>query len=268
MIASRGAVVLAMIAGLVWSGGCEKTSPSTSEENRVSVERPARASDAEPDATVGEGPAKAAPEPAAGEPLATPKEEPTPAADTPLPAAPAGEGQLAADDEGSEVIEERWPSGKLKSQTHVKRDQDGNPVKHGTYRSWYENGQITVRGQLVNSNGEGTWVYWHPNGRKKAEGDWRNNMVQGLWTYWYGNGQKKAEKHWVDGVQNGPCTTWYDSGQKAKVCSFVDGKPHGLLQTWNRDGVSLPSSTWEHGKWLGEVPADEPSTESQPAGEP
>ena len=103
MIALRVAVVLAMIAGLVWSGGCEKTSPSTSEENRVSAKRPARASGAEPDATAGEGPAKATPGPTASEPLATPKEEPTPAADTPLPVAPTGEGQLAADDEGTVV---------------------------------------------------------------------------------------------------------------------------------------------------------------------
>ena len=260
MIASRVATALALVAGLVWSGGCEKTSPSTSEENRASVELPVSAPGAEPVPAAGEAPAT--PE------VAPTEAEETPAVDVPLPVAPTGEGRLAADDKGLEVVEERWPDGKLKSQAQVRRDPDGNVVKHGTYRSWYENGQITVRGQLVDGKGEGTWVYWHPNGRKKADGQWHNDMAQGLWTYWYENGWKKAEKHWVDGVLNGPCTTWYDNSQKAEVSNLVDGKPHGLIQAWDRQGVSLPAVMWEHGKRVGEVPAHELSAESQPAGEP
>lgn len=217
MTASRIVIALALAAGLGWSAGCEKLSPSTS---------------------------KPVPKPA------MPATEPS-VAETPSFAS-ANQGQAPAVEEKLEVLEERWPDGKLKSQRHAKRDKNGDVIPHGPARAWYEDSQLKAQGEYVNGLRKGLWTYWHPNGQKSGEGQMADDRLQGPWTYWHPNGQRKAERHWVDDLQHGPNTAWYENGQKAEVGYFVEGKPHGLFVSWLEDGKQYKEVQWDNGKLVSE----------------
>ncbi|MFH0982223.1 MAG: hypothetical protein V2A79_11870 [Planctomycetota bacterium] len=238
-------LTLALVAGLAWCIGCEKSPSAPPAPARESI--------------------KPGAQPPVEESAPGAKREPLPPVTSPDRSRASRPDESPPPQPGTEVVEERWPNGGLKSQQPVKRGPDGTTLPHGTYRSWYEDGQPKARGEFADGKHEGVWTYWHSNGQKKGEGAWHNDRIQGRWTYWYDNGQKKAESGWVDGAQHGDYTSWYESGKKAEEGHFVEGKAHGLFITWNRDGTSYAETRFEHGK---KVEEKKSPTGSQPAGGP
>ena len=46
----------------------------------------------------------------------------------------------------------------------------------------HENGQIAVKGQLIEGKFDGLKVEWHKNGQKESEGTYKDGKQDGLWT--------------------------------------------------------------------------------------
>lgn len=109
-----------------------------------------------------------------------------------------------------------YESGALKSES-LKIDSLSNKV---FYRSYFENGNVELEGNLLNKREIGLWTFWHPNGNKKAQGKLLENIDEfknsdivklkdeliselplkrtmsgikiGKWTYWNKKGRKIA----------------------------------------------------------------------------
>jgi len=62
-----------------------------------------------------------------------------------------------------EVETTRWDDGNIKVEFQYYRD-GGSVVKHGFYKEYYQNGQVEVKGNLVDGKREGEVVYYDEDG--------------------------------------------------------------------------------------------------------
>ena len=61
-------------------------------------------------------------------------------------------------------------------------------IKHGLFRSFYENGQLQSEGQYQHGAEEGLWRDFHENGQLAAEGSYHQGEEMGEWRFWNDDG--------------------------------------------------------------------------------
>ena len=121
------------------------------------------------------------------------------------------------------VKEEFYPNGQLKMRAHYQSKNDGGK-KHGSYKSWFENGKPWTEGTYKNGEWDGVKKGWWRNGQLQIESNYKNGQLDGLMRYWHEDGQLGSER------------------------SYKDGKLHGLSRSWTEDGVLEVEYTYENGK--------------------
>ena len=142
--------------------------------------------------------------------------------------ASVGEGESAErgqPPEKRDIVEQRWPDGKLRLRKQVLRNPDGTLVNHGTYARWHNTGQKEYEAVLVQGKKHGTTTRWHKNGRKWSEQHYVNGKKHGASYIWDENGMKRKEEHHVDGKPDGTWTTWDSKGEIKWQGSFDRGVP-------------------------------------------
>jgi hypothetical protein len=72
------------------------------------------------------------------------------------------------------------------------------PVRHGFWRAWYQNGEAAAEGQYNEGKRDGDWFFWHPDGSVRAVGEFKNDRPAGTWNMWYSNGAHYAVWHEAD----------------------------------------------------------------------
>jgi antitoxin component YwqK of YwqJK toxin-antitoxin module len=85
-------------------------------------------------------------------------------------------------------------------------------VPNCEYKSWYDNGQLSIH-----------YIYNDDQSKIKAN-------------YWYENGQLSTLSIYDNGGNNGECTHWHKNGQLSKHYTFVDEKYEGYYEEWNEIG--------------------------------
>lgn len=123
-----------------------------------------------------------------------------------------------------------WETCELASYT-----QEGEPVKHGVWTSWYPNGQRKMEGKYDNDVPAGKFTWWHKNGQKSLEASYRKGKKQGDWTWWHANGLKSIRGHYQSDTPAGDWLWWNDSGKVAQRADFDDPNQRRIL--------AMPSKT-------------------------
>jgi len=121
-----------------------------------------------------------------------------------------------------EIIEEHWPDGSIRIHSEMIGDAGGEPVYHGRYARWHENGKPEYEVIFDHGRKVGRAVRWHMNGE--------------IW----------IEEFYVDGLKDGACRTWNEAGELVKEERFAQGKPHGTWTVWKKGRVKA-RSCFEHG---------------------
>ncbi|MFM9946012.1 MAG: toxin-antitoxin system YwqK family antitoxin [Bacteroidia bacterium] len=81
---------------------------------------------------------------------------------------------------------EKWGNGKNKI-VHLYSDTyDSTNYLMATY---YDNGQLEVKGKLKNKIREGFWQWWYKNGNKKEEATYSNGYFKGIKKHWNEDGK-------------------------------------------------------------------------------
>jgi antitoxin component YwqK of YwqJK toxin-antitoxin module len=97
----------------------------------------------------------------------------------------------------------------------------GQDVEHGPIRSWYENGQTKMVGNLVQGVRVGRFVWWHDNGTKQLMGQYdKSGSKTGSWRWWHANGIKSIDGKYTDGQPDGDWRWWNDQGELVNEESF------------------------------------------------
>jgi len=121
--------------------------------------------------------------------------------------------------------------------------QEGEAEKHGTWISWYPNGQRKLEGHYKHDIPTGEFVWWHPNGQKSLQAAYQDGKKHGNWTWWHANGQKSIQGEYVNGDPSSKWLWWKDTGKVAQRADFSDPNQQGILAMPSNIEGSSPSAS-------------------------
>ncbi len=125
-------------------------------------------------------------------------------------------------------------------------------VRHGSYESYFENGQLESRGEFDHGAYKGSWNFYYGNGQLRESGEFVNNARHGHWASYYENGLRASESDWVNGVENGSHTDWFQNGLMCAQGAMKDGQRHGYWIYWTETGDKVREGNYENGNEVGD----------------
>ncbi len=117
----------------------------------------------------------------------------------------------------------------------------------GTWRDWYESGQVEYERTYKNGESDGIWRWWYESGQLASEGTYKNGIRDGTWRYWYENGQLECEGIYKDEIRDGTWRGWHESGQLKYERTYKNGKLDGTCREWYESGQLKWKHTYENG---------------------
>lgn len=118
--------------------------------------------------------------------------------------------------------------------------EEGEPVRHGTFTKWHENGIKRTVGEFVHDKPVGEFVWWYETGQKAMHGVYVDGQQEGRWTWWHENGIKSIVGDYKAGKPVGVWNRWQPSG-KLVSSNNVDKEP--LVSTEDQSVPAAPAAT-------------------------
>ena len=109
----------------------------------------------------------------------------------------------------SVVSNDDWDSAKFATYSTA-----GEKVKHGSYKLYFDNGQLMSVGSYDRGSFTGSYESWHVNGEKAVSGNYVGGSQDGTWNWWHENGMRKATANYKRGKAEGEVLAWSDSGKR------------------------------------------------------
>ena len=115
-------------------------------------------------------------------------------------------------------------TGKVKGKANDKTIQYevNNGLKNGEFILFFSNGNIEMKGNIVNNENEGEWKYFYSDSRLQLQGNFKDDLVDGRWVWYFPNGILKEEGNYVDGKREGQWLTYNDDGTLFIKRNFKD----------------------------------------------
>lgn len=98
----------------------------------------------------------------------------------------------------------------------------GEDTEQGPIRSWYQNGQAKMIGNLEEGSRVGRFIWWHQNGVKQSMGSYDSK------------GQKTGQWIW-----------WHENGMKSIMGQYKQDEADGLWRQWDQDGTQTREKTFD-----------------------
>ncbi len=139
--------------------------------------------------------------------------------------------------------------------------QEQKIIPNGYNKFYYENGQVSSEGQMVNGKPDGYWRTYYENGTLKSEGNRKDFKLDSLWKFYDENGKvileinykddKKngirktinareiIDETFVDDVKQGLTTYYYPDGHIRQTIPFVNGLENGVAMEYNSEGTVI-----------------------------
>lgn len=117
---------------------------------------------------------------------------------------------------------------------------EGEDLRHGTAKTWFENGQVQIEGFYRSGLRDGNFTYWYSNGQVAATGEYKDDLPNDVWVWWHSNGQKAAVGTYEAGALVDQWRWWDEQGQLARQKVY--------------DGTEVTASTEQDVLRLGQVP--------------
>ena len=158
-----------------------------------------------------------------------------------------------------------WADGTLREQWTEVQWPDGHVQREGSYRSWYESGQLREEGHITSDRRAGIWTEWydHPTPARLREGEYVNGDRHGRWVYWHnpahaaahhghtGAGQQMAVlkvEELEHGVPHGVWISWYPDGQVSDSMGYVNGVLDGRSVSYHPNGRKASEAEYAGGQ--------------------
>ena len=78
---------------------------------------------------------------------------------------------------------------------HVK---DG--LKNGEFKITFENGNLIMKGDIINEKNEGRWTYYYLSGALESEGNFKHDKPDSIWVWYFPSGKLKEKGIFVNGL--------------------------------------------------------------------
>ena len=142
-----------------------------------------------------------------------------------------------------EVVQERYPNGKVKVERQVTLDADGNYVNHGSWRMWNTSEHVIAEGHYDMGRRVGTWTRWFGRGEAPILGQFPFNRFKPPLVSVATFSDDKLDGEWliVDAEQ-----------KKCLQISFSEGKRHGPVISWLPNGKTYQQAAYNYGVPVGD----------------
>jgi len=163
-----------------------------------------------------------------------------------------------------EVIEQRYPDGKLQIQRHVIQDAEGNYRNHGLWQLYNRRGQVLAEGNFNQGSLSGEWQRWHPAtndfgllsqpifnqfaGPFLSETTFTNGKLDGIWEIKDRMGRTVLRIPYQAGRRHGTATWYFPSGAKMREIQFEHGQLHGTFIEWNQQNRQVRNVVFREGR--------------------
>lgn len=101
-------------------------------------------------------------------------------------------------------------------------------LKDGHKKFYYENGQISSEGLIVNGKPEGFWVTFFPNGLIKSEGNRKISLLDSTWVFYTEQGNFKSKINFKEGKKNGLKISYSDSCNIVLIENYKNDLKQGV----------------------------------------
>lgn len=125
-------------------------------------------------------------------------------------------------------------------------------TRHGSYKEYYEAGELKVEGWYDNDLRTGEWTTYDRAGTARTKGQFRQGRKVAVWETFNRHGQV-TERRSLDqnGYADGVWETFYADGGLEFQASFREGLRHGRERVWNRSGTLLSDIGFHEGERYG-----------------
>jgi len=150
---------------------------------------------------------------------------------------------------------------------NVLAQNDVNPNGYNIF--YYQNGNRSSEGTMVDGKPDGYWKTYHENGILKSEGNRKNFLLDSSWKFFDQNGQlvvlinyrggtknglrytfrekEFVAENFIADIKQGLTTFYYPDSTIYKTIYFVDGREDGLSKEFGNDGRVVTLTTYKKG---------------------
>lgn len=176
------------------------------------------------------------------------------------PARPIGEAAGPV-----EVVQERYPDGKVKIRREMTLDSVGNYILHGEWKMWDPQGVEIASGEFQNGQRHGAWMrllnardaelfatrpYNEFQAPFTSQASFKEGQLHGKWTIIDSQKRVVSEISFVDGQRDGLAIWNYASGKKMKQIDYRKGVIDGKLIAWDANAKVIADEVYQEGRKL------------------
>jgi antitoxin component YwqK of YwqJK toxin-antitoxin module len=89
-------------------------------------------------------------------------------------------------------------------------------ILNGTMTTYYQNGNIKIKGEYKNGRLYGKWESWYEGGKKKFEVNYLNDTLNGEYMRWYVTGVMKEKGLYANNMRKGAWIEYDEAGMILK----------------------------------------------------
>jgi antitoxin component YwqK of YwqJK toxin-antitoxin module len=105
-----------------------------------------------------------------------------------------------------------------------------NGLKNGEYFLFSFSGKLIAYGFLENNKNIGTWKYYYENGQVECSGEFKDDEPIGKWNWYYEDGVKKCEGLYLKGLPEGKWMKYDNDGYPGLVINFSSGEVISIIE--------------------------------------
>ena len=96
-------------------------------------------------------------------------------------------------------------------------------LKNGEFKISFTNGNLIMKGNIVNDKNVGKWVYYYPSGELESEGIFKENKPDSIWTWYFPSGKIKEKGNFVNGLREGNSKMYDELGNISMENDYKKG---------------------------------------------
>ena len=135
----------------------------------------------------------------------------------------------------------------IKSNGYVQTGKISKNYRVGTWKYFYDSGELFQKGNFKKSKESGLWKIYHPNGALKQIGKFKNGNINGHWKFYHDNGMLYGTGNAVMGKFDGEWKWFFRNGQIHTVRNYENGRLRNVKFAKNYNGKSIDKGTIHNG---------------------
>jgi antitoxin component YwqK of YwqJK toxin-antitoxin module len=136
-----------------------------------------------------------------------------------------------------------------------------NGNRHGYWEYYYDNGNLSYKGNYVDDIKHGYWEYYWSNGNLFYKVNYVDDIKHGYWEYYWSNGNLMYKGTYVDGKQHGYWEEYWSNGNLMYKGNYVDGNKHGYWERYHENGKLFYKCFYDMGERVDYNPDELKQTE-------